>query len=158
MMTRQSKPKVLTIREKILLDGESDWVKLQQVHDYVASENRSESLAEVQRKTLALVRAMTEEGVIALGEPVEHGARFEDWDLPLDDAIARLGTEYIDRFDDRLRWPLLLWFRVTDEGKRIGRAYEPEYDAWLADLRAQGTEYEPLPLHLVPGGNTKSRG
>jgi hypothetical protein len=154
-MAGQSEPKVLTTREKILLDGESDWVKLQQVHDYVASEDRSASLAEVQRKTLALVRTMAEEEVIALGEPIEHGARFEDWDIPLDEAIARLTAEYIDRFDDRLRWPWMLWFRVTDKGKQIGRTYEPEYAKWLADLRAQGREYEPLPLHLVPGGHNQ---
>jgi hypothetical protein len=38
---------VLTRREKILFDGEYDWVKLKQVHDYVALENPSASLAEV---------------------------------------------------------------------------------------------------------------
>jgi hypothetical protein len=156
-VTKRGERKLLTTREKILLDGESDWVKIQQVHDYVAREDLSASLAEVQRKTLDLVRAMAEEGVIALGEPIEHGARFRDWDIPLDDAIARLAAEYIDRFNDRLRWPWMLWFRVTDKGKEIGRSYEAEYDAWLADLRAQGREYEPLPLHLVPGGLVDQR-
>lgn len=150
-MAEHSEPRVLTTREKILLDGEEDWVKLKQVHDYVASEDVSAPLPDVQRKTLDLVRSMAEEGVIALGEPIDHGARFKDWDVPLDDAIARLAAEYIDKFNDRLRWPWTLWFRVTDKGKEIGRRYEPEYDAWLAELRAKNREYEPLPLHLVPG-------
>ena len=138
-MAEQREPKVLTTREKILLDGESDWVKLQQVHDYVAREDVSTSLAEVQRKTLELVRAMAEEEVIALGDPIDHGARFKDWDIPLDEAIARLAAEYIDRFNDRLRWPWMLWFRVTDKGKEIGRSYEAEYDAVAGRPSRPGT-------------------
>lgn len=150
---------MLTTREKILLDGDSDWVKLRQVHDYVAREDPSSSLADVQRRTLGLLRTMADEGVIAFGDPVDHGARFKDWDIPAEAAIARLAAEYIDRFNESLRWPWMLWFRVTDKGKQIGKAYEAEYDEWLADLRAQGREYEPLPRHLVPdpyivqGGN-----
>ncbi|MCV7281669.1 hypothetical protein H7J88_18710 [Mycolicibacterium flavescens] len=153
-----SQQQALTTREKILLEGEDDWVKLQQIHDYVASEDRSASLSEVQRRTLALVRSMAEEGVIALGEPIEHGARFKDWEVSLDEAVARLAAEYIDRFDERLRWPFMLWVRVTDKGRQIGKAYERVYAAWLSDLRAQGREYEPLPMHLVPGGGDHQPG
>jgi hypothetical protein len=152
-MAERSEPKVLTTREKILVEGLSDWVKLQQVHEYVAFEDPSAALAEVQRRTLGLVRSMAAEGVITLGNPIEHGARFKDWDIPLDDAMARLSTDYVDNFHDRANWPMLVWFRVTDVGKEIGRRYCEEYATWLADLRAQGREYEPLPLHLVPGGN-----
>ncbi|KUH99815.1 hypothetical protein AU188_18185 [Mycobacterium sp. IS-3022] len=61
------------------------------------------SLVEVQRKALALERTMSEEGLIALVVPIEQGARFKDWDIRLDEAIARLAAEYIDLFDDRLR-------------------------------------------------------
>ena len=49
------------------------------------------------------------------------------------------------------------WFRVTNKGKEIGRSYAEEYDAWLADLRARGREYESPPLHLVPGGHNEQR-
>lgn len=150
-MAEQGEPKVLTTREKILIDGEFDWVKLKQVHDYVALDNPSASLAEVQRKTLELVRSMAEEGVIALGDMVERGARFRDWDIPLDEAIARLAADYVDNFNDRYNWPLFLWFRVTDKGKEVGRSYSEEYAAWLANLRAEGREYDAPPLHLVPG-------
>jgi hypothetical protein len=154
-MAERSEQKVLTTREKILFEGLHDWVKLQQVHEYIAFEDPSASLAEVQRRTLALVRSMAAEGVIALGNPIEHGARFKDWDIPLDEAMARLSADYVDNFHDRTNWPMLVWFRVTDKGKEIGRRYSEEYAAWLADLRAQGREYEPLPLHLVPGGHNE---
>ena len=152
-MAEQGGPKGLTTREKILFEGLTDWVKLEQVHEYVAFEDVSASLAKVQRRTLELVRSMAEEGVIALGNPIEHGARFKDWNVPLDEAMARLSADYVDNFHDRCNWPMLVWFRVTDKGKEIGRSYSEEYTAWLAELRAQGREYEPLPMHLVPGGH-----
>ena len=150
-MAERSEPKVLATREKILVEGLTDWVKLLQVHEYVAFEDTSAPLAEVQRRTLELVRSMAAEGVIALGNPIDHGAHFKDWDIPLDEAMARLSDDYVDNFHDRANWPMLVWFRVTDKGKEIGRRHSDNYAAWLAGLRAQGREYEPLPLHLVPG-------
>jgi len=66
----ESGPSALTTREKILIEGDGDWVRLQQIHEHVASEDPSASLAEVQRNTLKLVRAMAEEDLIALGEPL----------------------------------------------------------------------------------------
>lgn len=155
-MAERSEPKVLTTREKILFEGERDWVKLAQVHDYVALENPSASLAEVQRKTLDLVRSMADEGVIALGDLKDHGARFVDWDVPVDEAIVRLAAEYVDRFNDRRGWPWLLWLRVTEKGKEIGRRYSDEYGAWLADLRAQGREFEAPALKFVPGAHNEN--
>jgi hypothetical protein len=91
-MAERGGAKMLTTREKILFDGEYDWVKLKQVHEYVAFEDLSASLAEVQRRTLELVRSMAEEGVIALGNLIERDARFKDWDIPLDEAIARISA------------------------------------------------------------------
>lgn len=157
-MVEHGKHKQLTTREKILFEGMTDWVKLTEIHQHVAWEDPTASLADVQRRTLDLVRSMAEDGVIALGGPIEYGAKFRDWDIPIDEGIARLAAEYVDRFDDHLRWPWMLWFRVTDEGKEIGRSYSGEYALWLKDLRARGREYEPLPLHLVPGGRNVQTG
>jgi hypothetical protein len=151
-MAGENDRKMLMTREKILFEGLTDWVKLAQVHEFVAFEDLSASLSEVQRKTLEFVRSMAADGLISLGNPIEHGARFKDWDIPLDDAMARLAADYVDNFHDRDNWPMLVWFRVTGKGKEIGRSCSQEYAAWLAGLRAQGREYEPLPLHLVPGG------
>jgi hypothetical protein len=143
---------MVSAREKILVEGLNDWVKLVQVHDYVADEDLLASLPEVQRKTLDLVRSMAVEGVIVLGELKDHGARFIPWDIPIDDAIQRLAAEYIDRFDDRTGWPWTLWLAVTDKGKRVAQSFQREYTVWLEDLRARGREYEALPSHLTPGG------
>lgn len=142
---------MLTAREKIIVEGEHDWVKLHRIHKCVVFENLSASLSEVQQKTLELVRSMAEEGVISLGELKDHGARFMRWDIPIDEGIQRLAAEYIDRFDDRTGWPWTLWVAVTDKGKRLAHTYESEYAAWLADKRAQGREYEAMPLRFEPG-------
>jgi hypothetical protein len=143
---------VITAREKILVEGQHDWVKLWEFHQHVAEENRSASLAEVQQKTLDLVRAMVTEGVAEIGDLKDHGARFEPWDTSLDESIQRLSAEYVDRFDDRTGWPWTLWLRITDKGKELSRSYEPEYEQWLADLRAHDREFDALPLTLEPGG------
>ena len=143
---------MITAREKILVEGQHDWVKFWQIHQHVAQENRSASLAEVQQKTLDLVRTLVTDGVAEVGDLHDHGARFEPWDTPLDESIQRLSAEYVDRFDDRTGWPWTLWLRVTDKGKELGRSYEPEYERWLEDLRAHDREFEALPLTLEPGG------
>ena len=143
---------MLTAREKILVAGEDDWVSLDLFHHYIALENPSASLAEVQRKTLELVQSMAAEGVIALGQLKDFGARFVPWDIPLDDGIARLAAEYVDRFDDGTGWPMLLWLMVTDSGKTAARECRNEYAAWLAERREQGREYEAIPARLAPGG------
>ena len=59
---------MLSAREKILVEGQHDWVKLWEVHRHVAEENLSDSLAEVQHKTLELVRMLMSEGVAEVGD------------------------------------------------------------------------------------------
>jgi hypothetical protein len=143
---------VFSAREKILVEGQHDWVKLWEVHRHIAEENLSASLADVQQKTLELVRMLIDEGVAEAGDLRDHGARFEPWDVPAQESIQRISAEYVDRFNDRVGWPSTLWLRITDKGKELGRTYEPAYRQWLEELRAQGREDPALPLRLEPGG------
>ncbi|WP_142386823.1 hypothetical protein [Mycobacterium hubeiense] len=89
---------MLSAREKVLVEGQHDWVKLWEVHRHVAEENLSASLSEVQRKTLELVRSLVTEGVAEIGDLRDQGARFEPWDSPLDESMKRLSARYVDRF------------------------------------------------------------
>lgn len=143
---------MLSAREKILVEGQHDWVKLWEVHRHVAEENLSESLAEIQHKTLELVRLLISEGVAEIGDLQDHGARFVPWNSSLQESIQRISAEYVDRFDDRAGWPWTLWLRVTDKGKELGRSYETDYAQWLGELRRQGREDEALPVRFEPGG------
>lgn len=152
MSTGRRDEQVLSAREKVLVEGQHDWVKLWEVHRHVAEENLSASLADVQQKTLELVRTLIDEGEVETGELRDHGARFEPWDIPAQESVQRISAEYVDRFNDRAGWPSTLWLRVTDKGKNLGRSYEPAYRRWLEELRAQGREDQALPLTLEPRG------
>lgn len=152
MSTGQGERQVLSAREKVLVEGQHDWVKLWEVHRHVAEDNLSASLAEVQQKTLELVRMLIDEGVAETGDLRDHGARFEPWDIPAQESVQRISAEYVDQFNDRVGWPSTLWLRITDKGKDLARSYEPAYRRWLEELRAQGREDQALPLWLEPGG------
>ena len=95
---------------------------------------------------------MAAEGVITLGELKDYGARFVVWDIPLDDAIARLAAEYVDRFDDRDGWLATCWVMVTEHGISVAQQYGDEFVAWRAEMRKQGRQYEAIPARLAPGG------
>ncbi|MGV0813723.1 hypothetical protein ABQF34_17310 [Mycolicibacterium boenickei] len=145
---------MLSAREKVLVEGQHDWVKLWEVHRHVAEENLSAGLADVQQKTLELVRMLIVEGAAEAGDLRDHGARFEPWDIPAQESVQRISAEYVDRFNDRAGWPSTLWLRITDKGKDLGRSYEPAYRKWLDELRVQGREDQALPLRLEPGGTS----
>lgn len=142
---------MLSAREKLLVEGQYDWVKLWDVHRHVAMENLSDSLAEVQRKTLALVAELISEGLAEAGDLRDHGARFEPWTSAVGESIERMSAEYIDNFADRAGWPWTLWIRITDEGKRIGATREADYRRWSDELHEQGRDEQALPQKFEPG-------
>ncbi|CQD07957.1 hypothetical protein BN970_01533 [Mycolicibacterium conceptionense] len=142
---------MLSAREKILVEGQHDWVKLWEVHRHVAEENLDGSLAEIQQRTLEVVRLLISEGVAEVGDLRDHGANFVPWNSSAHEAVQRIAAEYVDRFNDRAGWPWTLWLRVTDKGKEMARSYESEYANWLDELRQQGREDEALPARFEPG-------
>lgn len=143
---------ILSTREKLLVEGLYDWLKLWQVHRYVAEENLSSSLSEVQQKTIRLVRSMLSDGVAEIGGLREHGARFEPGSGSPDESLQRLSAEYVDRFNDRAGWPWTVWLCLTDKGKELGRSHQHTYAMWLQDVRERGVEDRALPLRLEPAG------
>lgn len=147
---RIEEPEALSAREKMLVEGQHDWVKLWDVHRHIAEENSSSALIDVQRKTLGLVESLLRERLAEVGVLSDHGSRFEPWRSDLTETMKRLTVEYIDNFDDRAGWPWMLWLRLTDAGRTIGAGHEPAYRQWLDELRAQGQEYQAIPARLQP--------
>lgn len=141
---------MLSAREKLLVEGQYDWVKLWDVHRHVAFENLSDPLADVQRKTLALVASLISDGLAEVGDLSDHGARFEPWTSGPAESVERLSAEYVARFSDRAGWPWTLWLRITDEGKQIGATREADYRRWSEALDEQGAEEQALPLKFEP--------
>jgi hypothetical protein len=76
---------------------EAVWVELGQVHSYVERVNPGAPLAEIQAETLDLVRA---------------------------DSLKRIRHEYVQRYDDKDRWPWYSWLDLTPEGKPVAHAIE----------------------------------
>lgn len=142
----------LSAREKLLVEGLHDWLKLWQVHRHVAEESLSSSLAEVQQRTIGLVGSLISDGVAEIGGLRDHGARFEPWIASPKETLQRLSVEYVDRFNDRAGWPWTVWLCLTDKGKEIGRTHQHAYAMWLQDVRARGVEDRALPLWLEPDG------
>ena len=143
-------PEALSAREKILVEGQHDWVKLWEVHRHVAEENLSATLADVQRKTLDLVESLLSDGLAEIGDLRDHGARFEPWISDLSESMQRIAGEYVDNFDDRATWPWTLWLRITESGRRIGEGFEGAYRRWLDELRVEGREDHALPARFLP--------
>lgn len=142
----------LSTREKLLVEGLYDWVKLWQVHRYVAEEDLSSGLGEVQRRTIEQVSSLISDGLAEVGGLRDHGARFEPWNASPKESLQRLSVEYVDRFNDRDGWPWTVWLCLTDKGKEIGRTHQHAYAMWLQDVRARGVEDRALPLWLEPDG------
>lgn len=140
----------LSARDKVLVEGQRDWVKLWEVHRHVAEENLSGTLADVQRKTLEVVESLLRAQLAEVGDLRDHGARFEPWTSGLSESMQRIADEYVDNFDDRTAWPWNVWLRITEAGKRIGVEREQAYRLWLDELRAQGREDQALPARLQP--------
>jgi hypothetical protein len=48
----------------------------------------------------------------------------ETLDLVRADSLKRIRHEYVERYDDKDRWPWYCWLDLTDEGDRVARAIE----------------------------------
>lgn len=127
---------MITAREKILVEGLSDWVDLGQLHWYLAEENPTASLSDVQNETLQTLRSLVTDGLVEVGDLSGEGGRFVAWDTPLDESIERISDEYITHFDNR-EWRWIFWLNPTEKGEQVARSLEKKYDDWLRVKRAQ---------------------
>jgi hypothetical protein len=108
------------VREGVLVEGLQDAVALGEVHNlfahYGAESQRPTS--QVQQLTLHLIRELVEQGLAVLGTPDRRG-NFNAWDLPLDDAMAKIEDAYITHFADRRGWTHMGWLNLTDQGEQV---------------------------------------
>ena len=111
-------------REKVLVSGLIDWVELGQIHSFVERANPGASLAAIQAETLGLVRALADEGLSLIGDLTAVDGRFVAWTTSPEDSVKRIHHEYVERYDDKDRWPWYCWLDLTDEGDRVARAIE----------------------------------
>lgn len=106
------------VRQNVLIEGLQDSVSLGEVHQgFLHYAGEGSSVPEVQKQTLGLVRELVGDGLADLGTP--NRGRFDAWNLPLDDAMARIEDAYVTHFDDRWGWVTSAWLRLTDKGEKL---------------------------------------
>ena len=58
----------MSARDEVLLWGLVDWVELDRIHRFVASEAPNEPIAVIQTRTLELIRSLASEGLFQVGD------------------------------------------------------------------------------------------
>jgi hypothetical protein len=116
-----------TARENILIEGLDDSVDLGGVHQYVAHENPSASLSDVQSKTLEIIRALVDDGLVELGSMSGEGGLFVTWDTTLDESMNEIRDVYVNHFDDRALWVWDCWLNLTAKGRQVAESVERKY-------------------------------
>jgi hypothetical protein len=116
-----------TARENILIEGLDDSVDLGGVHQYVARENPSASLSDVQSKTLEIIRSLVDDGLIELGSMSGEGGYFVTWDTPLNESMKEIHDIYVNHFDDDGLWSWYCWLNLTAKGEQVAESLQRKY-------------------------------
>lgn len=114
----------MSARDEVLRWGLVDWVELDRIHRYVASENPDESAATIQNRTLDLIRSLVSDGLFQVGDLDTEDRRFKAWNVSLDEALQRIRDAYVVNFEDQSRWPWFCWLDLTDTGQQVAEAIE----------------------------------
>ncbi len=110
------------VKELLLIEGLQDWIQLGEIHADFGYGNRTPKrpAAEAQQLTLTMIRELVTEGLFVLGVPDKNApSGFKTWDLPLDDAMAKIEHRYVANFEDRWNWVTCAWLALTDKGKAL---------------------------------------
>jgi hypothetical protein len=110
------------VKEGLLIEGLQDWIQLGEVHSsFMPDTGPPRPVHELQRLTLSMIRELVSEGLFVLGVPVglSRKPRFVPWDLPLDEAMAKIEDAYVTHFDDRWGWVTMCWLDLTDKGEKL---------------------------------------
>jgi hypothetical protein len=112
------------IRENLLIEGLQDRIHLRWVHGRFSgrADGHVPPLPEVQEQTLNMIRELVSDGLFVLGSAngTYRRPRFTPWDLPLDDAMARIEKAYVEHFDDQ-NWMFMCWLDLTEKGEKLAQ-------------------------------------
>ncbi len=109
------------VKEGLLIEGLQDWSSLSNVHSsFMPESGPPRPTHEIQQLTLNMIRELVSEGLCVLGVPRgRRNPHFEQWDLPLDAAMAKIEDAYVTHFDDRWNWVTMCWLALTEKGKKL---------------------------------------
>jgi hypothetical protein len=92
----------------------------------VAQDNPGMAYSDAHTATLELLRALSNDGLIELGELSGPDGRFAAWDTPIDEAINELGERFPPDVDDHQDWGTAFWLNLTAVGRSVARTLHAE--------------------------------
>ncbi len=118
------------VKERLLIEGLQDWIRLGEVHSHFMFDHHSpkRSVREAQELTLSMLREVVDEGLFIFGIPDGKATRgFDPWNLSLDDAMAKIAEKYVTNFNHRWGWTACVWLQITDKGRALAlQLYDAE--------------------------------
>jgi hypothetical protein len=127
------------VKEGLILEGLMDLISLGWVHGefFGPDSTQAPPPAHIQKMTLRMIRELVSEALFVLGIPKPSKADpagFDEWDVPLDEAMAKIEKTYIDNYDDRHSWDSMVWMTHTAKGEKLAleiyRQDYPEGPTW----------------------------
>lgn len=100
----------------ILLRGNADWVYLAEVVWSIKSIEGEQEKDKMMERSLSVIRELLASGLADIGDVTDGG--FFEWNMPLDEAIDRVRTEWMALDHDL--WPGdVCWLANTPAGDRL---------------------------------------
>jgi len=96
--------------------GES--LSLSDIDSIIQYDYRAEPLPTRQSRVITAIKSLLNDGLIVIGDPGFAGEPVESWQLPTEEALARLHERYVTHYDDFSKWGWCTWFELTPEGER----------------------------------------
>ncbi|OBA98131.1 hypothetical protein A5662_16390 [Mycobacteriaceae bacterium 1482268.1] len=111
---------------KVLVYGTIDWVELGQIHWRVKEVSPDAPIDTVQQRTLDLISELVSGGLMVVGS-IDTGAHgFVPWDCSVAEALSRIRSVYVDRYDDTAGWEWFCLLELTRQGTVLAGAIEAQ--------------------------------
>jgi hypothetical protein len=106
----------------VLLRGLDDWVPYADVEWEVRQVGRGQGESETVEAAVAVIGALVDQGLMEIGEISSKAKGFVEWEIPLEEALARV--RHAREHFDRVAWLMCCWLRNTPEGDRLAEAMD----------------------------------
>jgi hypothetical protein len=142
------------IRENLLLKGLGKPVALNAVDWKIKHDKPSAPASEVQDETLEVIRTLVDDGLFTLGAVRKH--RFVSSKRSLNWSMHQISHQYVDHYDDPMRWMFSAWMQLTSKGEQLAlslerRAVDSYRDSWTGSDRCDNVVTHNFSTHDIAG-------
>jgi hypothetical protein len=112
------------LRTEVLTSALYDWVPLAEVDSIIIDNHLAENISALQDLALRTIRSLVNDGLMEIGDLPSEGRKLITWDVPLDEALARISDRFVGHYGDIGMWAYAVWLDLTDAGERVARELE----------------------------------